>query len=203
MKNILAISALVASFGVAAAEQAPAERKVAPAPKPTAPVKTDPVVAPPAAEMPKPPAEIETFSKMVAGKWKCTGMAKGMDGKDEKMTVTVTTKLDLDKWWISDTIDVKMGKWKEKLLVHSTYDAKSSKWRRVSVGSSGAQSIGSSDGLKDNKVIFTNDVMGPMGSMQMREITDLTNAKAPVFSGESSMDKGKTWSQVYSVTCKK
>ena len=155
------------------------------------------------AEIPKPPAEVVAMAKTLGGKWKCTGTSKDMANADQKVTVVVTSKVDLDKWWITQTVDVTMGKQKDRSINYSTYDAKSSKWRRVGVGTGGGQTIGTSDGLKDNKVIYTLDVMSPYGAAQMRDTTDLTNAKAPVFTGELSMDKGKSWQPVYTVTCKR
>jgi hypothetical protein len=206
MKNIVAVSCLLATFGVASAE-APAatERKVAPSPKPAAPavVAADRVTVPPPVETPKPPAEVATLAKTLGGKLKCTGTSKDMNGADQKVTVVVKSKVDLDKWWIADTIEVTMGKTKDKMVSYTTYDAKSSKWRRVAVGTGGAQTIGTSDGLKDGKLVFTMDTTSAMGSAQMRETTDITNPKAPTMIGEMSMDKGKTWIKGWEVACKR
>ncbi len=207
MKNIITIASLLAFAGVAFAEAPaavkPTEKKVAPAPKPMPPVKADAPVPPPTVELPKPPAEIATLAKTLGGKWKCSGTSKDMAGADQKVTVVVSSKVDLDKWWIVDTVEVKMGKIKDKTVSYTTYDAKSSKWRRVAVGTGGAQTIGTSDGLKDGKLVFTMDTMSAMGSAQMRESTDMTNPKAPTMIGEMSMDKGKTWIKGWEVACKR
>ncbi len=203
MKNITIIASLLAVTGVASAEAPVVEKKMAPAAKPAPPAKTEPVAPPPVAEMPKPPAEIATLAKTLGGKLKCTGTSKDMAGADQKVTVVVKSKVDLDKWWIADTIEVTMGKTKDKMVSYTTYDAKSSKWRRVAVGTGGAQTIGTSDGLKDGKLVFTMDTISAMGSAQMRETTDITNPKAPTMIGEMSMDKGKTWIKGWEVACKR
>lgn len=200
---------LVASMGIAAG-QAPAEKK-APTPAPKAPEtaikapETKPA-PPPAAEMPKPPADIAAFAKQAAGSWKCKGTSVDMTNPTATiaMTATVKTKSDLDGWWLSDTMTGKAGKQAFKMNTYTTYDAKSSKWRRVSVDNGGAQMVGTSDGMKDGKMVFNMDSMGPWGSSMFRDYTDMTDMKAGAkFRGEMSMDKGKTWQQVYEMTCKK
>ncbi len=181
-----------------AAKQAPAVKPVdaAKAPLPTP-------VAPPA--MPTAPAELAAMAKLSAGTWKCTGMQPDMANPTAtvKLTGTVKTKVDFDKWWMVDDMNMKAGKVPFRMMAYTTYDAKSAKWRRVAVDSMGGQMVGTSDGLKDNKLTFNMDTMGPMGSGMMRDYADMTNAKAPTFWGEMSMDKGKTWMKVYEMSCKK
>ena len=78
------------------------------------------------------------------------------------------------------------------------------KWRRVSVDNMGAQMIGTSDGLKDNKVDFNMDTMGGMGPAGMfRDHVEMVDAKNVKAWGEMTMDKGKTWTKVYEMACKK
>jgi hypothetical protein len=71
------------------------------------------------------------------------------------------------------------------------------------VDNMGGQAMGTSDGLKDNKVVFNMDVMGQGQTAMMKDTLDVTDAKAPKAWGEMSMDKGKTWNKVYEMTCKK
>ena len=176
--------------------------------KPTAAPKAPPAEAkpaPPAAPaMPTPPAELAAMAKAAGGTWRCTGTASADDkGTMAKMTATNKTKVDLDKWWITDTFDSTMGKMKFKFVSYTTFDAGSKKWRRVMVDNMGGQMVGTSDGMVDGKMTFNMDSMGPRGSSQFRDHSDVTDAKAPKFWGEASMDKGKTWMKVYEMSCKK
>ena len=183
---------------------APTAAKTDPKAAPT-PAKTDPKAPPAAATpaMPTVPTEIADMAKGMAGTWKCKGETMHMDGTKEAVTATNTAKVDLDKWWISETLSV-TGKMKFKMQGYTTYDASAKKWRRVSVDNWGGSYVGTSDGMKDNKMDWNLDVMGPMGAGQFRDHVDATDAKAGVkMWGEMSMDKGKTWNKVYEMTCKK
>lgn len=165
----------------------------------------DPKAAP-AAPMtpPKAPAEIATMFKATGGNWRCTGTGMAPDMQMTKMTATMKSKSDLDGFWIQDTFEGKMGKAKFKFVAYTTYDPTSKKWRRVSVDNMGAQMIGTSDGLKDNKVDFNMDTMGGMGPGGMfRDHVELVDAKNVKAWGEATMDKGKTWMKVYEMACKK
>lgn len=208
MKLALAICSL-SLVGVAFAQPKQADPKAgAPA---TPPAKADPKagapVAPPVkAEppaMPKPPAEIAAMVKTLGASWRCTGTGMGPDGQMGPMKSTVKTKSDLDGWWIVDTFEGAMGKSKFKMVAYTTYDAGSKKWRRMFMDNMGGQMIGTSDGLKDNKIDFNLDSMGPMGSGQFRDHVDLTDPKNVKMWGEMSADKGKNWMKVYEMTCKK
>lgn len=189
---------------------APAAKPV-PAPNPAPakdakPTAGAPAVAPTKAEppaMPKPPAEIATVLKSLQGTWRCTGTMPGEDGQPVAMKSTNKTKADLDGWWIQDTYDGTMGKAKFKFVAYTTYDAGSKKWRRLFVDNMGGQMIGTSDGLKDGKLDFNLDSMGPMGSSQFRDHTEIVDAKNYKAWGEISTDKGKKWDKVYEMTCKK
>lgn len=200
---------LVASMGLAAGET-PASKK-APTPAPKAPdvaikaPETKPA-PPPAVEMPKPPADIAAFAKQAGGSWKCKGTSVDMTNPTATvaMTASVKSKADLDGWWITDTMTGKAGKQSFKMMSYTTYDAKSSKWRRVSVDNGGGQMVGTSDGMKDGKLVFNMDAMGPMGGSMFRDYTDMTDMKAGAkFRGEMSMDKGKTWIKGWEVACKR
>jgi len=194
----IAIAAF-AMVGVASAQ---------PKTEPKAPVdvkaKVEAKVAPKAAkpEAMKPPVELEAMGKAVVGTWKCTGTEMGMDGSSAKMAGTVKAKVELDKWWIADTIEMK-GARTFKMLAFTTFEPNSKKWRRVSVDNAGHQYVGTSDGMKDNKVDWNMDFIGSMGAGQMRDHIDMTDPKNMKNWGEISMDKGKTWLKVFEMTCKK
>ena len=200
---------MVAVSGVAGAQ--PAVKPAAGAPavpaKPAKPVASMPVATMPSPPPPAPtaPAELADLAKTLGGSWKCTGTGKGMDGSDIKMTATVKNRLDLDKYWLVTETTVKEGKQTLKMVAYTTYA--SGKWRRIQMMNDGTQLVGTSDGPKDAKTMFNLDGMGGMagmGSFQMRDEMDMTNVKAgTVLTGTMSMDKGKTWMPVYSMTCKR
>lgn len=156
-------------------------------------------------EAPKPPAEIDAMAKNVVGNWKCTGTETAMDGTTGKITGKVTGKLDLDKWWINDVTEGKSDKrGAYKMVAYSTFDATSKKWRRISVDNLGVQYVGTSDGIKDGKLVWNMDFISANVSGQFKDTIDPSDPKAGVkFSGQMSIDKGKTWKPVYEMTCKK
>jgi hypothetical protein len=190
---------------------AKADAKAAPAPAKVdakAPAKADPKAAPAPAKaempMPKVPQEVVDMAKAKAGTWKCTGNMYDQTGTPTPMTATLKSKADLDGFWLHDSFEVKMAKYKYKFESFMTYDAASKKWRSVMVDNSGSQSIGTSDGMKDNKMDMNLDMIGPMGAGMFRDHVDASDAKAGVkMSGEASMDKGKNWMKVYEQVCKK
>jgi hypothetical protein len=191
-KITLALGALT-GFAIADTPKAPAKQDAA---------KPDPGMAKP--EAPKPPAEIEAMAKNIVGNWKCTGTTTNPDGSTGKMTGKITAKVDLDKWWINDVFEGKGDRGAFKMVAYSTFDAGSKKWRRVSIDNMGHQYVGTSDGMKDGKLVWNLDFMGAMGAGQFRDSVDPTDPKAGVkFSGTMSVDKGKSWKPVYEMTCKK
>ena len=201
MKILNVAIALCAMTGLAGAD-AHAEKKKAPDAKAPTPAKD--AKAPAKAEMPKPPAELDAMAKTAVGTWKCTGESPNPDGSKGKVTATNKVKVDLDKFWLVENLEVKGAGMTFKMQAFSTYDASAKKWRRVTVDSMGGYMHGTSDGMKDNKMTWNLDTVGAMGTGQFRDHMDMTDAKAgPKFWGEMSMDKGKTWNKVYEMTCKK
>jgi hypothetical protein len=83
-----------------------------------------------------------------------------------------------------------------------TYDAKLGKWRGISVMNDGTQMVGTAD-MKDGKIEAVWDTQGGMGAGMFKDHGDMTDKKAGTHMwGEMSMDKGKTWTKVYDMTCK-
>ena len=201
------VIATLTMVGMASAQQKAADPKAPAAPAkggPAAPatpsVKAEIKAATPAA--PSPPAEIKEMLKMGTS-WKCTGTGMGPDMTMGPMKATMKSKADLDGFWIQTGFEGAMGKNKFKFTSYTTFDGASKKWRRVMVDNMGGQAMGTSDGIKDNKVVFNMDVMGSGQTGMMKDTLDITDAKAPKTSGEVSMDKGKTWNKAYEMTCKK
>jgi hypothetical protein len=156
------------------------------------------------AAMPKPAPEIADMLKGMAGTWKCEGTATGMDGKETKFTGKLTSKADLDGFWIHESFDgtmAAMGKFKFESF--ETYDGNAKKWHSVMVDNWGGMMHGESDGMKDMKMDVLSDTMGPMGKGQFKDHIDASDMKKGVHMwGEDSRD-GKTFNKVYDMTCKK
>ena len=220
MKTLSIALASLLFAGVAAAQTPPAKPAQpatpaapakAPDPKATPAKAPDPKTpmgapaTPPAKpEPPKPPQQIADMSKDTVGTWRCKGETMHMDGTKEAITSTNTVKVDMNKWWIVESMSVKGTKTAFTMTTYTTFDAGSNKWRRVAVDSMGNSYVGTSDGMKDKKLDWNLDVIGPMGGSMFRDHVDTTDAKVGVkLSGDLSMDKGKTWNKVYEMVCKK
>ncbi|HET7499964.1 MAG TPA: hypothetical protein VFK02_03150 [Kofleriaceae bacterium] len=198
--------------GLAAAQPKAADPKMAPKmePKPADPkmapkVEPKPADKAPAAMEMKPPAELAEMAKASAGTWHCKG--QGMDMATNKMadmTATMKIKLELSGWWMHGTFESKMGKEAFGFESYTTHDAASKKWKRVMVETGGGWSTGESAGLQNGKVDWDLTSHGPMGESMFRDHEDVSDPKAGAkFWGEFSMDKGKTWTKVYEMACKK
>ncbi|MBA3465219.1 MAG: hypothetical protein H0T46_35135 [Deltaproteobacteria bacterium] len=152
---------------------------------------------------PKVPQDVTDLAKIVTGTWKCTGNARA-PGEPEMLATTAVLKFkaDLDGYFIRESTESRVGKVKSRSEAFMTYDGK--KWRRAEFGGFGQQMIGSADPIKDGKLAFNLDVMtgGSVGA-QVREHFDIADPKSLKFSGEVSLDKGKTWSKVVEISCKK
>jgi hypothetical protein len=168
--------------------------------KPAAPAK--------AMEMQKPAQQIADRVKAMTGTWKCDGTAPGMDGKDMKFTGTMTSKSDLDGFWVHDSFSGTMGAggaaMKFKFESFATFDVNMKKWREVMVDNWGGQNIGTGDEMKDGKMDTAADSIDMMGKGMMKDHMDASDAKKGVHMwGEGSHDAGKTWTKSYDMTCKK
>ncbi|HSK01719.1 MAG TPA: hypothetical protein VK932_10780 [Kofleriaceae bacterium] len=149
------------------------------------------------------PAEIAAMAKQLGGTWRCKGEEWDDKGARGALTATTTGKLDLNGWWLTEVMEAK-GRMTFRMVMHTTYDPTSKKWRRLAIMNDGGQMIGTSEGMKDNKMTWNLDVMGPMGAGLVRDHLDMTDTKAGMKAwGEVSMDKGKTWLKMYEMTCKK
>ena len=166
--------------------------------------------APPAKamEMPKPAEQISARVKAMTGTWKCDGTAPGMDGKDMKFTGTMTSKSDLDGFWVHDSFAGDMGSGKTamkfKFEMFATFDTNMKKWRSVMVDNWGGQMVGTGDEMKDGKMESISDSQDMMGKGQMKDHTDVSDMKKGAHMwGENSRDGGKTWTKSYDMVCKK
>jgi hypothetical protein len=93
---------------------------------------------------------------------------------------------------------------KFKMISYTAYDPMAKKWRRLAMTNGGGQMIGTSEGMKDGKMTWNMDLMGPMGAGLFRDHVDNSDPKAGMkVWGEASMDKGKTWLKAYEMTCRR
>lgn len=162
-------------------------------------------VAQPKSDKATVPPELIDMAKAVTGTWKCKGESFERDGSKVAITATNRVKADLDKWWIAGTMDVKGMKTPFKMVTYTTYDAASKKWRRIGLDNEGGQMIGTADATPMGQpMVFNLDTLGPMGGGQFRDHVDPSDLKAGLkVWGEMSTDKGKSWTKVYAMTCKK
>jgi hypothetical protein len=161
-----------------------------------------------AMEMPKPAQQIADRVKAMTGSWKCDGTAMGMDGKDMKFTGAMTSKSDLDGFWVHDSFTGDMGAGKTamkfKFESFATFDVNMKKWREVMVDNWGGQNVGTGDEMKDGKMDSMSDSMDTMGKGMMKDHMDASDTKKGIHMwGEGSHDAGKTFTKVYDMTCKK
>lgn len=153
----------------------------------------------------KAPTEIADMGKQMAGTWKCKGQGLGPDMKTMvDMAGTMKSKLETENWWIHDAFDSTMAKSKYHFDSYVTYDGNAKKWHRVMIESGGGWSTGDSAGMQGGKLDWDMTSNSMMGQAMFRDHIDASDAKAGVKTwGEASMDKGKTWTKVYEMTCKK
>jgi hypothetical protein len=162
-------------------------------------------------DAPKPAPELTQMGNQLAGTWRCTGKAWMPDGSEHQMQGTVTSRLDLDKFWIHDTLNLKMTKPPRgaqmpatfKNETFTTYDAKEKEWRRIAIDSMGGQMVGKAEGTGDKVLEWKSDAKGPMGDMDLKERFDMSDPKNLKITGQRSADDGKTWQNDYEATCKK
>lgn len=202
MKTFSQITVAVLTMSSVAIAQPKADKA---APPPAKDAKAQ-VALKEAPAMPTVPTELIEMAKVTTGTWKCKGESFERDGSKTAITATNKAKADLDKWWISESLEVKgmkMGAF--KMATYTTFDAASKKWRRVGLDNWGGQMVGTADAAPIGQpMVFNLDTLGPMGAGQFRDHTDPSDLKAGLkVWGEMSSDKGKTWVKVYEMVCKK
>lgn len=210
MRNYIRIAftmSLLAGFAgsaVAGDDKAKAPTPAAKAPTPAA----KPAPAPPAGDkaqapmqMPTAPAEVAAAVKAMAGTWRCQGSTFMPDGTATPIKATMKTKIALDKFWAQVSF-VETGKKNGyKFESYRTFDGK--KWHGLMVDNMGGSEVSTSDGPKENKVIWEGSGRSAMGEAKARHHEELLSAREVKMWGEWSMDKGKTWVKGYDATCKK
>lgn len=159
----------------------------------------------PAPAVPSPPPEIAELGKLLGGTWKCKGDGFERDGTGKApITATLRTKVDLERWWISEALELK-GRPAARSETFTTFDAANKKWRRVSIESTGSQLVGTAAVTPvGTAMTFNLDLMGPSGPGQLRQHVDPADLKAGLrLWSELSVDKGKTWTKLYDLVCKR
>lgn len=176
--------------------------------KPSADAKAGAAVAPAAAmEAPKPPQEVADMLKTLQGTWKCPTKLATNPSDPSQMTevknMTLSFKGELEKWWIGGTLKGRAGKMKMHGMMFATYDPTMKKWYRTMVDNMGGSESTWSDGVKDNKVVWTGEGRGMgMGSFKVRNTEEIVGPKEIKMTGEMSKD-GRTWIKTWESACKK
>jgi hypothetical protein len=125
------------------------------------------------------PPEVTQMLKSVQGTWKCKGT----------FDAVISTKAELDGTWIHESLTSP----KLKLETYTTYDRQ---WRRVVLASDGTSVTAISDGMKDMKMDYASE--------SWREHVDASDLRRGLrLVAERSPDKGKTWTQVFELTCRR
>jgi hypothetical protein len=153
----------------------------------------------------KPPPEIADMLKSVQGTWTCDGTTTGADNKPQKIKIALAGKADLEGFWIHDSMSIgpiKTPTFRAESFV--TYDPTTKRWRCVAVMSDGTQIVGNTETMKDMKMDFTFDAVDATATSTFRGHLDASDLRKGLHAtGDVSKDKGKTWSPVYDVTCKR
>jgi hypothetical protein len=123
--------------------------------------------------------------------------------KMAELTGTMKYKLSLDNWWLQGSFESNMGKEPFHLETFTTFDPASKKWKRVMVETGGGWSSGESAGLTNGKVDWELTSHSPMGDSMFRDHAEVDPKAGTKMMGEFSIDKGKSWTTVYEMTCKK
>jgi hypothetical protein len=153
----------------------------------------------------KAPAEVAAMGKQMAGTWRCKGEGIGPDMKTMvPMAGTMKSKVEMENWWIHDTFDSTSAKSKYHFDSYVTFDPTTKKWHRVMIETGGGYSTGDSAGMQDGKIDWELTSNSSMGQAMFRDHIDASSPKSGVKTwGEASMDKGKSWTKVYEMLCKK
>jgi hypothetical protein len=119
--------------------------------------------------------EVAQMLKSTQGTWKC---------KD----ATLVVKGELDGAWIHESLTGKV-----KLESFTTFDKQ---WTKIVLAADGTHAVATSDGMKDMKMDFASDAW--------REHVDASDLRRGLHvSAERSPDRGKTWTAVYDLTCRR
>ena len=155
-----------------------------------------------------PPAEVTQMLRSMAGTWRCTGTAAGPDGTSVKLAGTRKVSAELGGVWARDVFEGMLGDGKAAtryaLEAFTTFDPAAKKWRELVIDSTGASRTGTSDGMKDLKMEIDGEADDARGPVSVREHLDMTDLRKGAHAwAEASRDRGKTWTPLYDLTCKR
>jgi hypothetical protein len=173
------------------------------------PEKTADPKAAPGAMM---PPELAAMGNAMAGTWNCKG--QGLSPEHRKlveMTATSKWSVEMGGWWVHESFAARMGKASHVFEAYTTFDPGLKKWKRVMVQGGGGWNTGEATSVTECgaapngcKMDWELSVHNMMGEFPFKDHFDATDLKAGFKGwGELSMDKGKTWTKAYEMTCKK
>src|SRR5213075_2040077 len=97
--------------------------------------------------------EVTELGKAMVGNWKCTGSAMAGPGQMADFKGTATIKMDLDGFYIQNTVAVTAGKMTYKFHDYTMFDGK--KWHRYGVDNmNGAREAESTGPGADGKIVW-------------------------------------------------
>ena len=170
-------------------------------------------VPPPAPAKPvpaKPAPELAELGAAMAGTWKCVGKAStdGTNSIDTK--ATISSRMDLDTWWIQTNFTATIGKETYKFTGFTGYNNAEKKFYRHMVDNMGGSETDTATAIDHG--MAGKWAMSWDGEQRLATLPDGKNVVKTkhtesmskdglAISGEMSMDNGKTWVKSYDATC--
>ena len=155
-----------------------------------------------------PPVEVTQMLKSLAGTWRCTGTAVGPAGADLPLAGTWKTTAELGGAWAKDAFDGTLGKGKPttrfRLEAFTTYDPATRRWRELALDAAGGSHALHSDGMRDLKMVLDGNGEDAHGEAMVRGHLDMSNLATGAHRWvEVSRDRGRTWTTIYDLVCKR
>lgn len=193
------------------------EKKMAPAAAPaakptaapmaaaaTAAPEAKPAAAPAPMPPPKPSSEMDQL-KFFVGKWKCEGKAMASPmGPEHPIKGSAEAKMEGDGFWQAFTYEEKNTKEHMGFKTHGMWgwDAGMKKFVRAAAGNRGNWDSATAPGFEGDKITWTGDLSGPMGTMPFHHTFTKKSDKEWAHTFEIKTPDGK-WAPLSEVTCKK
>jgi hypothetical protein len=153
---------------------------------------------------PKPAPELDQM-KFLLGKWRCEGKElASMMGPEHAIKGSAEAKLDVDNFWQTFTYEEKKTKEHMGIKVHGLWgwNAGIKKFIRAAADNRGGWDSATSPGLEGDKMTWSGDFTGPMGTMPFHHTFNKKSDKEWSHSLEIKTPDGK-WTTIEEVTCKK
>lgn len=144
--------------------------------------------------------------KFLLGKWRCEGklFASPLFGPEHTFKATAEAKLDAGGHWQSFTYEEKKSKEHHGLKVHGLWgwDAVNKRFVRAAGDDTGGWDTATSPGLQGDKLVWTGEIVGPLGKMPFHHSFSKKSDTQWSFAVEMKTPDGK-WTPWDEVTCKR